>query len=141
MKLRNAPMANAAIAIFKKLDNVTFDLAVELQQLGIGCRAEAMPFAAMAAEQVYSGASLKKSQRGYVIDADGEKYGFDRSTVAGNNAYMAVYRWLDAIYAVPKANAKHDESKQAKFDAAKLAKQLKSKYSKAQLAKLIAELA
>jgi hypothetical protein len=139
LKLAKAPIAAAAITEFKKLDNATFDISVKLMELGIGNRVDATPFAALAAVELY-GAALKKSQRGYVIDADDEKYAFDRTTKQGNAAYMAMYRWLDALYSVPKGNETHDEPKVKKFDASKLAKQLKAKYSKAQLAKLIAEL-
>jgi hypothetical protein len=139
LKIAKLPMAAAAIAEFKKLDNATFDIATRLMELGIGNRVDAMPFAALAAAEVYK-ASLKESQRGYVTDDDGKKYAFDRATKQGNAAYMAVYRWLDALYSVPKGNEVHDEAKPKKFDASKLAKQLKAKYTKAQLAKLIAEL-
>ena len=145
LKIAKLPMAAAAIAEFKKLDNATFDIATRLMELGIGNRVDAMPFAALAAAELYKDekdrpAALKKSQRGYVIDDDGEKYAFDRATKNGNAAYMAVYRWLDALYSAPKGNEVYDEAKPKKFDASKLAKQLKAKYTKAQLAKLIAEL-
>jgi hypothetical protein len=139
LKIAKAPMAAAAITEFKKLENTTFDISVKLMELGIGNRVDATPFAALAAADLYN-AALKKSQRGYVIDADGEKYAFDRATKQGNAAYMAMYRWLDALYSVPKGNETRDESSKKKFDASRLAKQLKAKYTKAQLAKLIAEL-
>ena len=139
LKIAKLPMAAAAITEFKKLDSTTFDISVKLMEMGVGNRVDATPFAALAAVDLY-GAALKKSQRGYVIDVDGEKYAFDRATKQGNAAYMAMYRWLDALYSVPKGNETRDESGKKKFDASRLAKQLKAKYTKAQLAKLIAEL-
>ena len=139
LKIAKAPMAAAAITEFKKLDKVTFDISVALMEMGIGNRVDATPFAALAAVDLY-GAALKKSQRGYVIDEDGTKYAINKETAAGNAAYMAMYRWLNSLYSVPKGGEKGGESGKKKFDASRLAKQLKAKYTKAQLAKLIAEL-
>lgn len=135
-KLAKAPMAASAIAQFKQLDTVTHDISVKLMELGIGNRVDAMPFAALAAKDVHK-ASFKPSQRGYIIDEDGSKWAFDRTTPAGNAAYMTMYRWLDALYAVAKAGSTHDDSK-TKFDAERVAKSLAAKYSKAQLQKIIA---
>ncbi len=140
LKIAKAPMAAAAITEFKKLDKVTFDISVTLMELGIGNRVDATPFAAMAAIELHPGAKLVKSQRGYVIDEDGTKYAINKETAAGNAAYMAMYRWLNSLYSVPKGGEKGGESGKKKFDASRLAKQLKAKYTKAQLAKLIAEL-
>ena len=81
------------------------------------------------ASKKYS-APIRKGQRGE---------GFDRTTKQGNAAYMAVYRVLAFLYAVPKAGAVvKDEKAKPKFNAEKAAKQLKQRYTKAQLEKILA---
>ena len=128
----------AVFAVFDAADDQSVTLATQLMELGIGCKDDAEPFAYMwASESSKYKAPLKKSQRGVVID--GVKKGFDRSTPNGNAAYMAVYRVLTFLYAVPKAGAVvKDEKAKPKFDAAKAAKQLKARYTKAQLEKILA---
>lgn len=126
----------AVFAVFDAAEDQSVALATQLMELGIGCKADAEPHAMEWASKKYT-APLKKSERGVLID--GVKKGFDRTTSQGNAAYMAVYRVLAFLYGVPKVGAvvKNEKAK-PKFDAAKAAKQLKSKYTKAQLEKILA---
>ena len=126
----------AVHAVFDAADDASITLSTQLMELGIGCRADAEPHAYLwASKSDKYNAPLKLSQRGVFIN--GVKKGFDRSTVNGNAAYMAVYRVLNFLYAVPKANEKHVETKK-KFNAEKAAKQLAEKYTKAQLKAIVA---
>jgi hypothetical protein len=121
---------NAAVfAIFDAAEEQSVSLATQLMELGIGCRADAEPFCMAWASKKYS-ASIRKGQRGE---------GFDRGTKQGNAAYMAVYRVLNFLYAVPReGSVVKAEKAKPKFDAEKAAKQLKAKYTKAQLEKILA---
>lgn len=126
----------AVFAIFDAAEDQSVALATQLMEQGIGCKADAEPLCYEWASAKYK-APLKKSQRGVLID--GVLKGFDRTTPQGNAAYMAVYRVLAFLYAVPKAGAVvKDEKAKPKFDAAKAAKQLKARYTKAQLEKILA---
>lgn len=126
----------AVFAVFDAAEDQSVALATQLMELGIGCKADAEPLCMEWASKKYN-APLKKSQRGVLID--GVPKGFDRTTSQGNAAYMAVYRVLNFLYAVPKVGAVvKDEKVKPKFDAAKAAKQLKAKYTKAQLEKILA---
>lgn len=123
-------------AVFDAADQQSVALATQLMEQGIGCKEDAEPHCYEWASEKYS-ARLKKSQRGVLID--GVKKGFNRATPQGNAAYMAVYRVLAFLYGVPKVGAVvKDEKAKPKFDAAKAAKQLKAKYTKAQLEKILA---
>ena len=119
----------AVFAIFDAAEAQSVALATQLMEQGIGCKADAEPLCYEWASKKY-GAKIRTGQRGE---------GFDRTTKQGNAAYMAVYRVLTFLYAAPKAGAvvKNEKAK-PKFDAAKAAKQLKAKYTKAQLEKILA---
>ncbi len=121
---------NAAVfAIFDAAEQQSVTLATQLMEHGIGCKADAEPFCMAWASKKY-GAPIRKGQRGE---------GFDRGTKQGNAAYMAVYRVLTFLYAVPKVGAVvKDEKAKPKFNAEKAAKQLKARYTKAQLEKILA---
>ena len=119
----------AVFAVFDAAESQSVALATQLMELGIGCKADAEPLCMEWASKKYS-APIRKGQRGE---------GFDRTTKQGNAAYMAVYHVLAFLYAVPKAGAVvKDEKAKPKFNAEKAAKQLKQRYTKAQLEKILA---
>ena len=120
----------AVFAVFDAADEQSVTLATRLMELGIGCKDDAQPLCMEWASKKY-GAPLKKTQR--------SEASFDRKTAKGNAAYIAVYRVLTFLYAVPKVGAVVKEEKaKPKFNAEKAAKALKARYTKAQLEKILA---
>jgi hypothetical protein len=125
--MSNAINKSAVFALFNEVENQSASWSCKLFDLGVFSREEARPLCIEWAEGKYD-VKAKDGQRGK---------GFDVSTTKGNAAHQAVKRVLSTCF---PSEGKEASEKQVKFDAAKVAKQLKSKYSKAQLAKLIAEL-
>lgn len=120
----------AVFAVFDAAEAQSVALATQLMELGIGCKDDAQPLCMEWASAKYD-APLKKTQRSAAS--------FDRKTAKGNAAYIAVYRVLTFLYAVPKVGAVvKDEKAKPKFNAEKAAKQLKQRYTKAQLEKILA---
>lgn len=122
-----AAHTNASVAaVFNDADNAAADFLARLMAQGIGTRGEAKPFALVWASTKY-GCPLAENQRGVGFDTTHAKYEVARK---------AESRVLNRIF-----NDEQVESatpKKIKFDAEKAAKQLKSKYTKAQLEKILA---
>jgi hypothetical protein len=118
---------NASVsAVFNDADNSAAEFLARLMEQGIATRAEAEPFALLWASDKY-GCPLSENQRGVGFNTSHAKYETSKS---------AKNRVLNRIFndEVRESSA----AKKAKFDAAKAAKQLKTKYTKAQLAAILA---
>ena len=130
MKAINAFKAahtSAAIAsVFNDADNSAAGFLARLMEQGIATRSEAEPYALVWASEKY-GCPLTENQRGVGFSTEHAKYA---------NAKQAKTRVLNRIFADEQVGSA--EAKKKKFDAAKEAKQLKAKYTKAQLEKILA---
>ena len=128
LKAFEALHTNAAVAaVFNDADNSAAEFLSRLMEQGIATRAEAEPFALLWASQKYGCPLNAEGQRGV-----GFTYGHAKYEVAKK----AKNRVLNRIF-----NDEVSESsapKKVKFDAAKAAKQIKAKYTKAQLAAILA---
>jgi hypothetical protein len=122
-----AAHTSAAIAsVFNDADNSAADFLARLMSQGVATRSEAEPYALVWASEKY-GCPLTENQRGVGFDTEHAKY---------ENAKKAKSRVLNRIFADEQVESV--AAKKKKFDAAKEAKQLKAKYTKAQLEKILA---
>lgn len=130
MKAINAFKAahtNAAIAaVFTDADNSAAGFLARLMEQGIATRSEAEPYALVWASEKY-GCPLAENERGVGFNTEHAKYEAARKAKA---------RVLKRIFSDEEVEPV--EAKKQKFDAAKAAKQLKAKYTKAQLEKILA---
>ena len=118
---------NASVsAVFNDADNSAAEFLARLMEQGIATRAEAEPFALLWASEKY-GCPLSENQRGVGFNTSHAKY--ETSKSAKNRVLNRIFN--DEVRE-PSA------AKKAKFDAEKAAKQLKTKYTKAQLAAILA---
>lgn len=118
---------NASVsAVFNDADNSAAEFLARLMEQGIATRAEAEPFALLWASEKY-GCPLAENQRGVGFNTEHAKY---------ETAKKAKNRVLNRIF--NDEVSEPSEAKKAKFDAAKVAKQLHAKYTKAQLKAILA---
>ncbi len=119
--------SNAAVAaVFNDADNSAAEFLARLMEQGIATRAEAEPFALLWASDKYK-CPLAENQRGVGFDTEHAKY--EVAKKAKNRVLNRIFNDEVAEPATPK---------KVKFDAEKVAKQIKSKYTKAQLAAILA---
>lgn len=118
---------NASVsAVFNDADNSAAEFLARLMEQGIATRAEAEPFALLWASDKY-GCPLSENQRGVGFNTSHAKY--ETSKSAKNRVLNRIFN--DEL-------RESSAAKKAKFDAAKAAKQLKTKYTKAQLQAILA---
>jgi len=118
---------NASVsAVFNDADNSAAEFLARLMEQGIATRAEAEPFALLWASEKY-GCPLSENQRGVGFNTEHGKY--ETAKKAKNRVLNRIFNDEVAETATPK---------KAKFDAEKAAKHLKTKYTKAQLAAILA---
>ena len=118
---------NASVsAVFNDADNSAAEFLARLMEQGIATRAEAEPFALLWASDKY-GCPLSENQRGVGFNTTHAKY--ETSKSAKNRVLNRIFN--DEL-------RESSAAKKAKFDAAKAAKQLKTKYTKAQLQAILA---
>jgi hypothetical protein len=116
----------AVAAVFNDADNSAANFLARLMEQGIATRAEAEPFALLWASEKY-GCPLSENQRGVGFNTSHAKY--ETSKSAKNRVLNRIFN--DEI-------RESSAPKKVKFDAAKAAKQIKAKYTKAQLAAILA---
>lgn len=118
---------NASVsAVFNDADNSAAEFLARLMEQGIATRAEAEPFALLWASTKY-GCPLSENQRGVGFNTSHAKY--ETSKSAKNRVLNRIFN--DEV-------REPSVAKKAKFDAEKAAKQLKTKYTKAQLQAILA---
>ena len=116
----------AVAAVFNDADNSAAEFLARLMEQGIATRAEAEPFALLWASDKY-GCPLSENQRGVGFNTEHGKY--ETAKKAKNRVLNRIFNDEVSETATPK---------KAKFDAKKAAEQLKTKYTKAQLAAILA---
>lgn len=116
----------AVAAVFNDADNSAAEFLARLMEQGIATRAEAEPFALLWASDKYE-CPLAENQRGVGFDTEHRKY--EVAKKAKNRVLNRIFNDEVSEPATPK---------KPKFDAEKVAKQIKAKYTKAQLAAILA---
>jgi hypothetical protein len=116
----------AVAAVFNDADNSAAEFLARLMEQGIATRAEAEPFALLWASEKY-GCPLSENQRGVGFNTSHAKY--ETSKSAKNRVLNRIFNDEVRESSAPK---------KVKFDAEKAAKQIKAKYTKAQLAAILA---
>ena len=116
----------AVAAVFNDADNSAANFLARLMEQGIATRAEAEPFALLWASEKY-GCPLSENQRGVGFNTSHAKY--ETSKSAKNRVLNRIFNDEVRESSAPK---------KVKFNAEKAAKQIKAKYTKAQLAAILA---
>lgn len=117
----------AVAAVFNDADNSAANFLARLMEQGISTRAEAEPFALLWASDKYECPLNAENQRGVGFDTKHRKY--EVAKKAKNRVLNRIFNDEVSEPATPK---------KPKFDAEKVAKQIKAKYTKAQLAAILA---
>ena len=116
----------AVAAVFNDADNSAANFLARLMEQGIATRSDAEPFALLWASEKY-GCPLSENQRGVGFNTEHGKY--EVAKIAKNRVLNRIFNDEVSESSAPK---------KVKFDAAKAAKQIKAKYTKAQLAAILA---